>query len=158
MSGGHFDYQQYKINDIASEIERCIETNDKEDRFGYKRNYSEETISLMREAVLQLRKASIYAQRVDWLLSDDDGEENFKKRLNSELSELTCDDTIIDVCLEIYKEDSHNNEIEVEYREKIQEKELKNWLKEKLKSYPKRGYYYSKTYPSGFFVFHNFHD
>ena len=32
--------------------------------------------------------AAIYAQRIDWLLSGDDGEESFKRRLKEELDEL----------------------------------------------------------------------
>ena len=28
MSGGHFDYQQYRIREIADEVQRLIETND----------------------------------------------------------------------------------------------------------------------------------
>jgi len=32
-----------------------------------------------------LRKAAIYAQRIDWLLSGDDGEESFLERLKEEL-------------------------------------------------------------------------
>lgn len=32
--------------------------------------------------------ASIYAQRIDWLLSGDDSEDSFKKRLKENLDEL----------------------------------------------------------------------
>jgi hypothetical protein len=42
----------------------------------------------MKEAVKQLRIAAIYAQRVDWFLSGDDGEESFIERLNEELNEI----------------------------------------------------------------------
>ena len=35
-----------------------------------------------------LKKAAIYAQRIDWLLSGDDGEDSFKRRLKEELDEL----------------------------------------------------------------------
>lgn len=35
-----------------------------------------------------LKTAAIYAQRIDWLLSGDDGEESFKERLKEELDEL----------------------------------------------------------------------
>jgi len=34
-----------------------------------------------------LKKAKIYAQRVDYLLSGDDGEESFLRRLKEELCE-----------------------------------------------------------------------
>ena len=35
-----------------------------------------------------LKTAAIYAQRIDWFLSGDDGEESFKRRLKEELEEL----------------------------------------------------------------------
>jgi len=35
-----------------------------------------------------LKVASVYAQRIDWLLSGDDGEESFLKRLKEELGQL----------------------------------------------------------------------
>jgi hypothetical protein len=35
-----------------------------------------------------LKKAAIYTQRIDWLLSGDDGEDSFKRRLKEELDEL----------------------------------------------------------------------
>ena len=40
------------------------------------------------EAVRQLKIAAVYAQRVDWLLSDDDGEETFLERLADDLNAL----------------------------------------------------------------------
>jgi hypothetical protein len=54
--------------------------------FHYK--YPDEVIEKMKEAVKALKIAQIYAQRVDWLLSGDDGEESFLKRLEEELNEL----------------------------------------------------------------------
>lgn len=164
MSGGHFDYQQYHIEDIADSIEREIEKATKpkppkiwkEDVsvlkkiddwhskgiYGFKNydeavrslkknkaykfvreyeknkkrisefmegdkrievrelkyqeyedgeyysEYTEETIQIFREAVKLLRKAAIYANRIDWLLSGDDGEESLKERLEKELKKL----------------------------------------------------------------------
>ena len=165
MSGGHFDYQQYHIEDIANSIEREIEEatkpkppkvwkegvtvfkkiddwhsvgiykgfktyneavkhlkKDKAYKFvreyekderriaefmegekmvevmetkyqeyeddEYYPEYSEETIQIFKDAVKILRKAAIYANRIDWLLSGDDGEDNLKERLKKELKEL----------------------------------------------------------------------
>ncbi len=51
-------------------------------------DYSTETIREFKKAVALLRKAAIYVQRIDWLLSDDDGEENFHERLKEELDAL----------------------------------------------------------------------
>lgn len=84
MSGGHFDYKQYYIDDIADSIERNLENQ------GYDEDdcYTEETIQIMKDAVKALRKAAIYAQRIDWFLSGDDGEETLKKRLAEDLKKL----------------------------------------------------------------------
>lgn len=165
MSGGHFDYQQYYIDDIANSIEKEIEEaikpkpplvwregvsvfkkiddwhskgvymgfktydeavknlkKDKAYKFireyekdgkrisefmgcdklievkeiryqeyedgEYYPEYTEETIQIFKDAVKILRKAAIYANRIDWLLSGDDGEDNLKERLEKELKEL----------------------------------------------------------------------
>lgn len=92
MSGGHFDYNQYRIGDIADEIEELIASNNDEslDNWGYPigRGYSAETIAEFEKAVKCLRLAFIYAHRIDWLVSDDDGEESFHTRLKEELSGL----------------------------------------------------------------------
>ena len=50
--------------------------------------YSKETIKEFKKGLAILKKAYVYAQRIDWLLSDDDGEESFHKRLKEELDNL----------------------------------------------------------------------
>lgn len=47
--------------------------------------YGEETLAEMRKGVEILKKAAIYAQRIDWLLSGDDGEDTFRERLREDL-------------------------------------------------------------------------
>lgn len=92
MSGGRFGYAQYKIGQIADEIEHLIEINDSDelnewgDPVG--RGYQPEVIERFRLAVATLRKAEVMAQRVDWLVSDDDGEESFLRRWDKDLSKL----------------------------------------------------------------------
>lgn len=108
MSGGAFDYNQYKIGYIADQIGEVIVKNglektreelkneswrddswyDKypEDKFHYK--YPDEVIEKMKEAVKALKIAQEYAQRVDWLLSGDDGEESFLSRLEENLKKI----------------------------------------------------------------------
>jgi hypothetical protein len=104
MSGGYFDYKQYEINDIADTIERELNKQGKlkpkderynddeyylkypDDKFYY--TYSDIVQEKMREAIKQLRIAEVYAQRVDWLLSGDDGEESFIERLKKDLDKL----------------------------------------------------------------------
>jgi len=87
MSGGHFDYQQYRINDIADSIDELIEKNNDIDEWGWGYNYSDETLEEFKKASEILKEAAIYAQRIDWLVSGDDGEENFHKRLKEDLEE-----------------------------------------------------------------------
>ena len=49
---------------------------------------NEETMETMKQAYLQIRKAYVYAQRVDWMLSGDDGEDTMQTRLKEELDEV----------------------------------------------------------------------
>lgn len=94
MSGGFFEYNQYKIYQIAEDLEHVILNNGKkrENREpwedDYHREYSAEVIAKFKEGLELLKKAHIYAHRIDWLLSDDDGEQSFLERLESDLSKL----------------------------------------------------------------------
>jgi hypothetical protein len=96
MSGGTFEYDQYRIGYIADKIERAIEINGKEreekpmDDFDptHYYEYPPEVIAKFKEAVYILRVAQIYAQRIDYLMAWDDGEESFLRRLQEDLNEL----------------------------------------------------------------------
>lgn len=94
MSGGHFDYDQYKIGYIADSIEQIIIKNgEKRERresweSEYYYNYPPEVIEKFKEGLRALRIAQIYAQRIDWLVSGDDGEESFLRRLHGDLRSL----------------------------------------------------------------------
>jgi hypothetical protein len=79
MSGGHFNYAQFHISSIADSVEELISNNP---------GYSEETIKEFRIGLEALNKAAVYAQRIDWLVSDDDGEVSFHKRLAEDLGKL----------------------------------------------------------------------
>ena len=173
MSGGHFDYAQYRIDDIISSIEREIEratckrtplvtkegvavwnitdrnrkqycshynfrsfesairyfndstrfsllvgceregekairyqdlvTNetyevhlytyqehepDEDGEIPYYPDYTPETLAEFRKGIEILKKASVYAQRIDWLISGNDGEDSFHERLEEDLKDL----------------------------------------------------------------------
>jgi len=92
MSGGYFDYEQYKIDRIADQVEHLIETNDDKtlDEWGWIRGhgYSPEVIAEFRKGLHYLLVAAVYAQRIDWLVSGDDGEDGFLNRLHKDLSKL----------------------------------------------------------------------
>lgn len=90
MSGGRFDYIQYRISQAADEVNQYIRMceSDERDEYGYKPEYSPETLQKFRECELTLRKASVMLHRVDYLSSGDDGEESFCSRWEHDLLAL----------------------------------------------------------------------
>jgi len=91
MSGGIFDYLQYRFTEIVDVIEQEIIDNNAEPRpkdWFEPNNFSEETITEFRKGIECIKKAQIYAQRIDWLLSGDDREDTFHKRLSDDLSKM----------------------------------------------------------------------
>lgn len=83
MSGGYFDCTQGVMLDIADAIERAIASDNVE--------FQPQTIGILKTAVRVLKMAHVYTQRVDWLLSDDDGEESFLRRLAEDCAKLIAD-------------------------------------------------------------------
>ena len=82
MSGGQFNYEQFRISNIEDGIERLIKTNNRDDGF----HFNDEVIEKFTEALEYLRIARIMANRIDWLVSGDDSEETFFERLNEEVA------------------------------------------------------------------------
>jgi hypothetical protein len=82
MSGGAFDYLQtrFEWDDAIERIADQIAHNPYE--------FDEKTINEFREGLLIIKKSRIYLQRIDWLLSGDDGEESFHERLKEDLTEF----------------------------------------------------------------------
>ena len=100
MSGGHFNYMQYNISEIYESINEQIRKNgkpkEKDELYSWdiendnlnNYKYPDNIIKEFKKAVKILKQAEIYAQRIDWLLSGDDGDETFIERLNEELNNL----------------------------------------------------------------------
>ena len=96
MSGGTFDYKQYAITEIIEELEQVLEEEGKPnpdyDRHTWEpeflRDDSENVQMIIREGIHALKRAQIFADRIDWYLAGDDGEEQFFKRLTEELGKL----------------------------------------------------------------------
>jgi hypothetical protein len=92
MSGGHFQYKQWEISHIADEVEQLILTNysEEKDEWGDRKgcHFSPETIEEFKKGLVVLRQAYVYAQRIDWLVSGDDGENSFHSRLKNDLEKL----------------------------------------------------------------------
>lgn len=91
MSGGRFYYIERRIPYIAESIQAEIDKNNtKWDGFFSEpewnvEHYTKETIEEFKKEIEALRKAYVYARRIDYLLSGDDGEETFHRRLQEEL-------------------------------------------------------------------------
>jgi len=108
MSGGRWEYVQYRFTDVIDDLKSLIEKNGKEktkkemqderwrdsswydkypeDRYHYR--YPDEVINEFKKAVDIISMAQVYMHRVDWLLCGDDGDESFIERLKEELNEL----------------------------------------------------------------------
>lgn len=104
MSGGHFNYDQYKIEEIAEDIQQELDNQGKEksdhelitmgdyyEKYPEERfnpTYPENIQAEFKNAVKALNIAKVYAHRIDWYLSGDDGEDTFLMRLKEELKQL----------------------------------------------------------------------
>jgi hypothetical protein len=104
MSGGTFDYNQYKIKDIYEKIQRELDNMGKEipkdglwlSEDYYKKYpeekffevYSEDVQNILKEGIKILKQAEIYAKRIDWFLSGDDGEDSLILRLKEDLKNI----------------------------------------------------------------------
>ena len=83
MSGGMFEYDQYRINDMIDKIEKEMQNPS---------DYVEDKelfILTCKEAIKSLKIAFIFAHRLDWFLSGDDGEDSFYQRLKEDLEKET---------------------------------------------------------------------
>jgi asparagine synthetase A len=85
MSGGAFEYRQHVLEDLAEEIREAIFSLNHDDTKGL---YTEETMKQFEDAIMFLKIAYKYVERIDWLLSADDGEETFHERLAEDLASL----------------------------------------------------------------------
>ncbi len=108
MSGGHWEYIQYRFTDVAEDIDKLIEQNGKPkskeelkesgwygadwyEKYPEDLNhcrYEDEVLEQFKKASNAIKIAQVYIQRMDWLLSGDDGEESFLRRIDEDLKEL----------------------------------------------------------------------
>lgn len=89
MSGNYFLGRQHALEDIASDIDYLIQKNDCEevDHYGDKigRGFSKKTIEEFKRAYEHLLMVKVFVDRIDYLVSGDDSEETFHKRLKEDL-------------------------------------------------------------------------
>lgn len=88
MSGGYFDYNQYRLSDIINKLDErdaMIKQGKDDGQDIDVLTFDEHTEDLIQDAKIIAQLAQIFLQRVDWLLSGDDGPEAFKSRIKSDL-------------------------------------------------------------------------
>ena len=108
MSGGHWNYLQYRFTDVIEDIKHEIDKSgkpktkeelkeeswrgsdwyEKYPEYLNHYKYPDEVIEEFKKGLELIEKAQIYMQRIDWLLSGDDGDESFIERLNEDLNKL----------------------------------------------------------------------
>ena len=99
ISGGYFDYKQYHVNELASditsymkELDSPIGNNDEYNYHPASQFTPEQLKSVLRISNYvrnQLMVCGVIVQRLDWLASCDDGFESFEERLGEELEKVT---------------------------------------------------------------------
>lgn len=106
MSGGRFEYQQYRINDIAETIKEDITRLENNPEYLEWVEDKEYLILTMKQAYVTLLSAYTYSQGLDWLLSGDDGEESFKQRLEEDMRKVITEniDYINDITQNLIKD------------------------------------------------------
>jgi hypothetical protein len=77
MSGGHFNYSQYELCDIETDLFYLITRNPG--------NYGKETLALFQIVLGSVIAARAGIERVDCLMCDDDSEESFAQRFQEDL-------------------------------------------------------------------------
>lgn len=94
MSGGYFDYRNYVLEEIAETIRNIIVNNRDPEWIKQQKEHDictmfeplpKEVLKVYEQAYKIIYKANIYARRIDWFESGDDGEETFLKRTKEEL-------------------------------------------------------------------------
>lgn len=126
MSGGMFDFINYRLDEFAKELEDIVAMNGKEipyrtldeerkrswsiyhdgtdcteenyanDPYQYS-SYTIGTIEDMRHGLLFTKLASVYLRNIDFLLSNDYGEETFNESLVADLGSIDIPDEMKEV-------------------------------------------------------------
>lgn len=99
MSGGTWEYVQYRLDDVMDTIRRDIadfgKVYDKgvgdpymEGCFKSNLEDNQEALELAKTALEAIAVAQVYIQRYDWLAAGDDGCKSFLSRTKNDLAEI----------------------------------------------------------------------
>lgn len=80
MSGGFFDYYDSRLTEYIEKLGIEIKFS--------KNRYTKESIKELQKCLKLMQTTQVYMHRVDWFLSNDDGEENFHKLLAEDLEKI----------------------------------------------------------------------
>jgi hypothetical protein len=84
MSGGRFDYVQFRFGEIVESIRSTIANNDSDEQDDYGvilgAHLAPDIIAKLSETADAVERAEKMVTRVDWLLSCDDSEDSFRRR------------------------------------------------------------------------------
>ena len=111
LSGGHFEYKQYKCGYLADDVLDVIRefsdraSEDNYDISEYDKNCFIKTCKISYDL---LKLIEMLVQRIDWYLSGDDGMDNFIKKLKNELQDsYKCDNPeILDIVIKYIFEET----------------------------------------------------
>ncbi len=88
MSGGRFEYLQFRFGDIVESIRSTIADNESDEKNEWGGTVGEhlppDIIAKLAETADAVERAEKMVTRVDWLLSGEDGEESFRRRWKEE--------------------------------------------------------------------------
>ena len=89
MSGGYYSHTDYTVGEFADSLRKAIaKTRRKEEYYDY---YSDDFLNEMITAYNMARELKLRLHRIDWVLSGDDGEDNYFKRLPNEMLDIEFD-------------------------------------------------------------------
>lgn len=71
MSGGHWDYRQYALNDLLDGVRRDLDRAGKADEFGHKNPDDPRLLAGLRLAEVMLEATDQLVHDLDWCLSGD---------------------------------------------------------------------------------------
>ena len=92
MSGGYFDYVQYRLQEPVEDIEKIL--SDGKYYEDAENEIPDDVRQEFKKGIHYIKLANVYLQRIDWLLSGDDGEDAFISRLIEDLKKLNKEELV----------------------------------------------------------------
>ena len=89
MSGGHYDYQDFRLNEIVEQMKRDIISNNipDQDNFDYCPNFGQEIIESLKLLIPLIEDIREAIHHIDYLYSGDIGEKECLERIKPIIDE-----------------------------------------------------------------------